>query len=557
MLRVIDPLGEQVSDLFAFADGDPACSLSSGRTIDYASKIYLTKGDVLWSNDSRPMFTVLEDDVGRHDFLLTPCSQQMFEILYKHRGHHPSCFENLCNAFEPWGIRPEQISTTFNIFMRVDVAADGTVAVKPPLSRGGRAHRAARRDGPGLRVDGVLGGRLQQRDVQAHRFRDRSRGRRVTHAHRPVVAALRALIDAHGWHRLFQQAVDEVVAQEIPALAAIRTRDDYLAFLDDMVAWAPREHADSLLVHDKLVTFHFLLDQPALRPLQSPAHPGATVPQLTPLSAWIVDFARAWGSYLDTPESARHVDTFRTNPAFRWDDYMAPPSGYLTFNQFFARHAKPGRRPVEALCDDRVLVSPADASFIGQWRVDADSTILVADGSLPLKGLRWSLEQLLAGSPWAARFAGGVVTHSALRTFDYHRWHAPAAATVLEARIIQGRAWLDVQVETAVVDGQASRRIEAVEGTGYQFMQTRGLVALETASGLVACLPVGMAQVSSVVITAEVGCVLRKGEEMGYFQFGGSDFVMVFEAGCAVQLEGRPQAHVQQGRRIGTLGRAA
>ncbi len=137
VLRVVDPLGEQVSDLFAFRDGDHACSLSSGRTIDYAGKIYLTDGDVLWSNDSRPMFTLLRDDVRRHDFLLTPCSQQMFEILYKHRGHHPSCLENLCSAFAPYGIGPEQIGTTFNIFMRVDVAADGRIAVRPPLSKAG------------------------------------------------------------------------------------------------------------------------------------------------------------------------------------------------------------------------------------------------------------------------------------------------------------------------------------------------------------------------------------------------------------------------------------
>ncbi len=137
VLRVVDPDGEQVSDLFAFRDGEPACSLSSGRTIDYAGKIYLTTGDVLWSNDSRPMFTIIADDVGRHDFLLTPCSQEMFEILYRHRGHHPSCLENLLDAFAPYGIRPEQISTTFNIFMRVDVAPDGAVAVKPPLSKAG------------------------------------------------------------------------------------------------------------------------------------------------------------------------------------------------------------------------------------------------------------------------------------------------------------------------------------------------------------------------------------------------------------------------------------
>jgi uncharacterized protein YcgI (DUF1989 family) len=137
VLRVIDPMGEQVSDLFAFAADDSSSALSSGRSIDYASKIYLSTGDLLYSNDSRPMFRILEDKVGRHDFLLTPCSQEMFEILYKHRGHHPSCFENLYTSLAQFGIKPSQIGTTFNIFMNVGVAPDGAVSVKPPTSRPG------------------------------------------------------------------------------------------------------------------------------------------------------------------------------------------------------------------------------------------------------------------------------------------------------------------------------------------------------------------------------------------------------------------------------------
>ena len=139
VLRVVDPLGEQVADLFAFATDDPRCALSSGRTIDYKGGIYCTTGDVLYANDSQPMFTVVSDTVGRHDFLLTPCSQEMFEKLYHHRGHHPSCFGNLCGCLAPFGIRPEQISTTFNIFMNVTVAADGRVDVLPPRSSAGDA----------------------------------------------------------------------------------------------------------------------------------------------------------------------------------------------------------------------------------------------------------------------------------------------------------------------------------------------------------------------------------------------------------------------------------
>lgn len=136
-LRVTDPHGEQVADLFAFKDGDLACSLSSGRSIDYASKIYLSTGDVLYANDSQRMFTIGRDMVGRHDFLLTPCSQEMFEILYHHHGHHPSCFENLYTSLARFGVKPEQIGTTFNIFMKVDVDLDGKVRVDVPKSRPG------------------------------------------------------------------------------------------------------------------------------------------------------------------------------------------------------------------------------------------------------------------------------------------------------------------------------------------------------------------------------------------------------------------------------------
>jgi uncharacterized protein YcgI (DUF1989 family) len=137
VLRVIDPEGEQVADLFAFAAGDPRCWLSSGRSIDYAGKIFLTTGDVLYSDDSQPMFTIAEDTAGRHDFLLTPCSQEMFEILYRHNGHHPSCWENLQLAFRPFGIDGRRIGTTFNIFMNVAVDPDGSVTVGVPSSKAG------------------------------------------------------------------------------------------------------------------------------------------------------------------------------------------------------------------------------------------------------------------------------------------------------------------------------------------------------------------------------------------------------------------------------------
>ena len=136
-LTVIDLEGEQVADLIAFARDDHRERLSSGRTFDYANTIRLTTGHVLYSNRSRPMFTIVGDDVGRHDFLFTPCSPETFQIIYRHEGHHPSCLENLSRALAPHGIDSDAIPTTFNIFMNVEIEANGGLQILPPLSQAG------------------------------------------------------------------------------------------------------------------------------------------------------------------------------------------------------------------------------------------------------------------------------------------------------------------------------------------------------------------------------------------------------------------------------------
>lgn len=136
-LRVIDPLGEQVADLVAFSRTDRREWLSSGRTLDYNNRIYLTTGAQLYSNRSVPMLTIVADTVGRHDFLYTPCSQETFSIIYGTSGHHPSCFENLSGSLRKFGIESDAIPTTFNIFMNVEIAPDGTLSIPPPRSKPG------------------------------------------------------------------------------------------------------------------------------------------------------------------------------------------------------------------------------------------------------------------------------------------------------------------------------------------------------------------------------------------------------------------------------------
>ncbi|HSQ94478.1 MAG TPA: urea carboxylase-associated family protein [Croceibacterium sp.] len=136
-LKVIDPQGSQVSDLLAFNAVDVREAISNGRTFDYEETIRLTAGNRLWSNRSNAMLAIVEDTVGSHDFLLTPCSEATFRHFYPERPVHRGCFGNLAEALAPYGIEPDAIPCAFNLFMNVPVATDGTLRVDAPLSRAG------------------------------------------------------------------------------------------------------------------------------------------------------------------------------------------------------------------------------------------------------------------------------------------------------------------------------------------------------------------------------------------------------------------------------------
>lgn len=137
MLKVIDPLGEQVSDMVLFNANDIREKLSSGKTMDFEETILITKGNHLWSNRSRKMMKILEDTNGRNDFLLAPCSPETFQIMYNNPDYHPSCFENLYTSLAPYDIKPDDVPTAFNIFMNVQFSQDGKLSVDPPLSKAG------------------------------------------------------------------------------------------------------------------------------------------------------------------------------------------------------------------------------------------------------------------------------------------------------------------------------------------------------------------------------------------------------------------------------------
>ena len=137
ILTIHDVEGKQVADLCAFAKNDATEWLSNGRTFDYEGTLFLSTGNTLYSNKSRPMFVILQDQVGKHDFLYTPCSREMYELQYGVTKPHPNCLDNLTAAFRQVGLGTVEIPTPFNVFMNVVVSLDGRLEVKAPLSNAG------------------------------------------------------------------------------------------------------------------------------------------------------------------------------------------------------------------------------------------------------------------------------------------------------------------------------------------------------------------------------------------------------------------------------------
>ena len=364
----------------------------------------------------------------------------------------------------------------------------------------------------------------------------------------PVVADLAKLIHSNNWKDNFETAIKKANSKNVPLLEDVKTLDQYLDWINEFLYWVPMEKSSGQNVNDHLCAFYFIADQEPVLSLQNKIIPHDKAVALTPFSEWLVNYAKALGLFLDTPESLtiESEQTFYDSPYYNMKEYVRPHGGWRSFNQIFARHFKPGFRPIAAISDQSVIVSPADSTFGGQWEIRKDSHVTV-------KNLNWKISELLEGSPYKNRFENGLFMHAFLGPTDYHRQHAPVGGRVLEARVIPGQVYLEVE---AVEDNTGKhtlhlkRNFDSLDTPGYQFAQSRGLIVLDTPIGLVAVLPIGMCQVSSVIITAEVGVTVRKGEELSYFQFGGSDIIMLFEPSSNVSFSAQRTLHYKMGTKI-------
>ena len=137
-IKIVDVEGGQSGDVFAVAADDLSDGLSNGRSFDYGGTIRLSTGSRLYSRRSRPLLTIVEDEVGVHDFLFAPCSQEMFEISHGATGPHPNCFTNLSTALAAFGVPATTVTIAFNVFFNVVVHPDGRLEIRPPVSEAGQ-----------------------------------------------------------------------------------------------------------------------------------------------------------------------------------------------------------------------------------------------------------------------------------------------------------------------------------------------------------------------------------------------------------------------------------
>ena len=297
-------------------------------------------------------------------------------------------------------------------------------------------------------------------------------------------------------------------------------------------------------IDQSLNYFYFLIDQP-LEELEGRGLYHNTVQYVEPFRSWMILFTKRWGEFLSTPASWSDMFLARVEDDERFGlqrGWYESPSNWKTFNQFFTRRlSSPDVRPIASPNDDRIVVAPADSAPQGIWQINGDSRIVgarSANSGVVIKSTRFdSVANLLGpGCEYADRFANGVLTHTFLDVNDYHRYHFPLSGKILEVRTIYAD---DAIGGVTTWDESSGRYLLNDTIPGWQTIETRACLIIDTGdTGVVAVMPIGMSQVSSVIFNESVvpGATVTKGNEMGFFLFGGSDIVMLFEERAGFEL---------------------
>lgn len=340
-----------------------------------------------------------------------------------------------------------------------------------------------------------------------------------------------------------------------PEMNPIQSMEDYFKFLDWCATCMPwgviNDDSISLYssIDQNLDYFYFLLDQP----LPELAGRGYYYPCLEyhePVASWVKQYCADWGSFLST-EASWNDDYYNlvcSNSDFNMNcGWYSSENIWTSFNDWFSRKlVSPDQRPIS----DADIVAPADSTPQGIWNIDENSQI---EMGVQLKSVRFYNVADIIGENSAYRdaFANGTLTHTFLDVNDYHRYHFPVSSRILEVRKIPA---LDAVGGIISWDSAQEKYVLWDSNPGWQSIETRDCLIMDTEYGLVAILPIAMSQVSSCnwEDSVHVGAEVHAGDPMGYFLFGGSDIVMIFQDGVDVELcstehtmMGQPYANIK------------
>ncbi|MEZ0163180.1 phophatidylserine decarboxylase associated domain-containing protein [Kineococcus sp. LSe6-4] len=347
----------------------------------------------------------------------------------------------------------------------------------------------------------------------------------------PVMAEFDRLLHRDAIARMqFERMIAEVPEGPGHPERHVRDLPDLLRLLNAVLLTAPEFSGDSMV----MTPVQAVLDQTTATPSGLAAYRNPAV------NAVLQQYLTAWCEHLDSPASLSVLNDGEVgwmSPAAAQTigigQYRHDPDdehwGFTSWNDFFTRRFRDGERPVESPDDDKVVVSACESTPYALAR-DVRRT-----DEFWLKGQPYSLQDMLAGDPAAEEFVGGTVYQAYLSATDYHRWHAPVSGTVERAFVVGGTYFSDADTEGA--DAAVPQ-----DSQGYMAHVAARAVVLIRADdpvlGLVAFVPVGMADVSSCLLDDAIvpGARVEKGDEIGRFQFGGSTHCLVFRPGALAEV---------------------
>ncbi|CAO3646549.1 unnamed protein product [Mucor hiemalis] len=249
------------------------------------------------------------------------------------------------------------------------------------------------------------------------------------------------------------------------------------------------------------------------------------------------------GLYFTQPESVNQIPSFVQHYDIVMDNYViSEVSEYKNFNEFFTRAILPEKRPIAQVEDDNILVSAADSRLNVFTSVDAATQFWI-------KGKNFTLANLLQNQELAEELEGGSIAIFRLAPQDYHRFHIPAKGTIQDINPISGTYYT---VNPCVVN----------EDLNVFTDNHRSITTVKSHHGFnYAVVSIGALLVGSIVMTnAELDKELEKGEEMGFFQYGGSTVIAVFpkdtvqwDDDLKANSEKSVETLVKMGERIGTF----